>query len=79
MPKYRKDSNRTIKQNMTFVIPHGGEDGETSSTVTRVQFTIGDDVNFMKQQLRATLAALGLNRTEQRQYIKVAFNNLEDI
>ena len=47
MPKYRKDSNRTIKQNMTFVIPHGGEDGETSSTVTRVQFTVGDDVNFM--------------------------------
>jgi hypothetical protein len=78
MPKYRNDKNRTLPQKITFVIPHGGPDGESSSTVTRVEFNAGDNIRFVKAQMRATLAALGLNRVQTRQYIKEAFNNFED-
>jgi len=77
MARYKNDSNRILPAKITFVIPHGGE-GEDSSTVTRVEFNQGDNIRFVKAQMKATLAALGLNRLQTRQYIKEAFNNFED-
>lgn len=79
MPKYKNDLNRKIPQNLTLIIPHGGESNEESSTVTRIQFQKGDNVRFIKAQVKATLKALGLSRDEQREYIKVAFDNFKDL
>lgn len=79
MAKYKNDLNRILKQDLTLIIPHGGDDGESSSTVTRVQFNAGDNVRFIKAQTKATLKALGLSRDQQREYIRVAFDNFKEL
>lgn len=72
MPKYKKDSNRVLNEDTRFIIPHNNEVGETI-TVTAATFPAGSDYGFVKRELIATLKALGLNRTQAKQYIKVAF------
>lgn len=79
MAKYKNDLNRKIPQNLTLIIPHGGDSNEDASTVTRIQFNKGDNVRFIKAQVKSTLKALGLNRDQSREYIRVAFDNFKDI
>lgn len=78
MARYKKDANRKLNTARVFIIPHGGNTNEESSTVTRVEFEKGHSIKFLKNEMRKVLKALGLNRDQQRQYLKQAFNNFED-
>lgn len=79
MGRYKNDQNRILNKDTNLIIPHGGDDAESSSTVTRLQFDKGSSVRFVKVQTRKVLKALGLDRQEQAKYIKQAFNNFEDL
>lgn len=76
MAKYRNEKNIKIKQDEVYNIPHGGNDAESSSTVTRVEFKKGDSLSFIKQQLKQVLSSLGLNKQQASQYLKKAFKEL---
>ena len=79
MAKYKKDKNRVLAKDTTLVVPHGGNDTEKSITITRVQFSKGDTLVFIKSEMNKVLTALGLNKTERKLYIKLAFNNYKDL
>tara|TARA_R110002012_G_scaffold314230_1_gene526710 strand:+ start:164 stop:424 length:261 start_codon:yes stop_codon:yes gene_type:complete len=79
MAKYSNDSNIKLIKDTNLYIPHGGDDSESSSTVTRLEFKQGDSIRFLKSETRKVLKALGANRQEQTRYIKEAFNNFKDI
>lgn len=76
MAKYRNEANIKLKQDEVYIIPHGGDDNEQASTVTRATFKAGDSLRFVKQQLTGVLLALGLTRTEAKRYMKQAFKEL---
>ncbi len=79
MSKYRKDKNRVLAKDTTLVIPHGANDAEESITVTRVQFSKGDTLVFIKSEMHKVLSVLGLNKTSRKLFIKLAFNNYKDL
>tara|TARA_R110000851_G_scaffold265165_1_gene417726 strand:+ start:680 stop:919 length:240 start_codon:yes stop_codon:yes gene_type:complete len=79
MARYSNDSKRVLKRDLQLIIPHGGDDAESSSTVTRMEFKKGDTVRFIKAQVKVTLKALGLKSGEAKSYILQAFNNFEDL
>ena len=79
MGRYKNDQNRELSTDTNIIIPHGGDDAETSSTVTRLEFKQGDTIRFVKIQTRKVLKALGLDRVSQSRYIKQAFNNFKDM
>ncbi len=79
MGRYKNDQNRALSTDTNIIIPHGGDDAETSSTITRLEFKQGDTVRFVKVQTRKVLKALGADRIQQSRYIKDAFNNFKDI
>ena len=79
MSRYKNDQNRELSTDTNIIIPHGGDDAEASSTVTRLEFKQGDTVRFVKVQPRKVLKALGLDRVSQSRYIKQAFNNFKDM
>jgi hypothetical protein len=78
MAKYKKDANRILKKDTNIIIPHNATDGE-EITVTKCQFKAGQTVNFVKIQTNKVLSALGLDKVERREYVKVAFNNFKDL
>lgn len=73
MARYKKDSNRILKEDTRYVIPHNtGVDGE-SVTVTTATAPAGTDYGTVKRELIAVLRALSLTRQQAKQYIKLAF------
>jgi hypothetical protein len=79
MAKYRKDKNRVLAKDTTLVVPHGGNEKEESITITRVQFSKGDTLVFIKSEMTKVLTALGLDRTARKLYVKLAFNDYKDL
>ena len=78
MAKYKKDLHRKLHKDTTYHIPWAEPEDvdEPTQNVTVVQFKAGQNIGFVKTELRKVFRALGCDKHEAKKACKGMFPEL---